>query len=119
MGRPDSRLKLFARDLRKNQTDAEQLLWSRIRRKQLLGYRFNRQRPIGPYIVDFYCAGARLILELDGGQHFEDRGKANDGERDARLGQQGLTVLRFSNRDVLENIEGVLTTIVGFLQQLP
>ena len=87
----------IARRLRRNPTDAEKRLWSKLRHKQLSGHRFRRQVPIGPYIVDFACLGARLIVEVDGGQH------ANQIERDnartAWLGGQGFRVLRFWNND--------------------
>ena len=71
----DNSLKHIARELRKNMTDAEKLLWSRIRRRQLSGYQFYRQRIIGSYIVDFYCPTARLVIEIDGGQHYYGKGK--------------------------------------------
>jgi len=105
-------LKSFARELRKNLTDAEQTIWSKIRRQQL-GYRFYRQRPIGPYIVDFFCPLHRLVIELDGGQHYAEVGQANDATRDQYLRSLRLTILRFSNRDVMENLDGVITTILN------
>ena len=104
-------LKDNARTLRKNMTDAERLLWSRIRRKQLKGYQFYRQKIIGNYIVDFYCPKARLIIELDGGQHYSAEGMKGDKKRDAYLKNVGLKVLRFSDREVLENLNGVLEKI--------
>ncbi|MCK4404262.1 MAG: endonuclease domain-containing protein [candidate division Zixibacteria bacterium] len=101
-------LKGNARTLRKNMTDAERLLWSRIRRKQLKGYQFYRQKIIGNYIVDFYCPKTRLIIELDGGQHYSAEVMRKDQERDAYLKNMGLKVLRFSDREVFENLTGVL-----------
>jgi very-short-patch-repair endonuclease len=84
----EPRLKTYARDLRRRQTDAEQCLWQRLRRDQL-GVRFLRQRPLGSYIVDFYAPTARLVIELDGGQHFEPEYQARDAKRDAWLKSQG------------------------------
>jgi very-short-patch-repair endonuclease len=102
----------FARQLRKNQTDAEKLLWSIFRSRQLLGLKFRRQHSIGPYIVDFYCHAYRLCIELDGGQHYTKAGQQGDEARAALLHTRGLHVLRFSNLDVLKNLEGVLLTVV-------
>lgn len=104
-------LKSFARELRKNMTDAEKALWAGIRRKQLKGGQFYRQKIIGDYIVDFYCPAAKLVVELDGGQHYLEKGKERDGLRDKCLRGMGLRVLRFSNRDVLMHIDTVLERI--------
>jgi very-short-patch-repair endonuclease len=92
-------------------TDAERLLWSKIRGKQLKGYQFYRQRIIGNYIVDFYCPKVKLVIELDGGQHYSGEGLEKDKIRDDYLREQGLKVLRFSDRDVFENITGVVESI--------
>jgi very-short-patch-repair endonuclease len=105
------RLKPFSQQLRKNTTDAERLIWSRIRGKQLKGYQFYRQKIIGDYIVDFYCPKARLVIELDGGQHYTKEGKEKDSIRDGYLSNNGLQVFRFSDREVLTQIEGVLEKI--------
>ena len=104
-------LKPFSRLLRKNMTDAENLLWSRIRRKQLKGFQFYRQKIIGNFIADFYCARAKLIIELDGGQHYTDEGKHKDEIRDAYMSSIGLKVLRFSDRDIFKNMDGILEII--------
>ena len=104
-------LKEHARRLRKNMTDAERKLWSKIRMKQVSGYRFLRQRPIGPYIVDFYCPEAKLVIEVDGGQHFKKEGRESDESRDAFLQNLGLHVLRFNNYEVLNNIQAVVDSI--------
>jgi len=114
----DKNLKPNARELRKNQTDAERKLWSRIRRRQLDGYLFNRQKVIGHYIVDFYCHQAKLVIEVDGGQHFMDEGVKDDLQRDAYLKKLGLHVMRFNNLDVLKNIEGVGKVILEYLSNL-
>jgi very-short-patch-repair endonuclease len=82
----------FARDLRSNQTDAEQKLWAHLRRKQLLGAQFYRQKPITGYIADFYCAAANLVIELDGSQHYEQEHKQNDVARDKAMEALGLLV---------------------------
>ena len=102
-----------ARRLRKNPTEAEKRLWYHLRRKQLDGFRFRRQRPIGRYIVDFTCLEASLIIEVDGGQHaFRSE---QDYERTRFLEAQGFRVMRFWNNDVLENTDGVLETIRAIL----
>lgn len=98
-----------ARDLRKKSTDAERLLWGHLRAKRLQGLKFRRQEPIGHYIVDFVSFDRSLIVELDGGQHLQE--KAKDDERTRWLEGQGFKVLRFWNNDVMKNIEGVLRVI--------
>jgi len=92
-------------------TEAEQKLWSKIRKDNIKGRRFYRQKILGNYIVDFYCASAKLVIELDGGQHYKKEGKEKDAVRDAYLASLGLKVLRFSDRDVLNNLDGVLQGI--------
>ena len=104
--------KPLARELRKNQTDAEKLLWSRLRGKQILGVTFNRQKPIGRYIVDFYSFAAKLVVELDGSQHYEANAMANDLERTKVLESLGLKVIRFANSEVFENLNGVVSVIL-------
>ncbi|HUC60901.1 MAG TPA: endonuclease domain-containing protein [Alphaproteobacteria bacterium] len=98
-----------ARRLRKTPTDAEIRLWSRLRRNQLDGFRFRRQQPIGAYVVDFFCPEARLIIEVDGGQHAID--EVRDAKRTQWLEGRGYRVLRFWNNDVLGNTDGALGTI--------
>ena len=100
---------LRARALRANATDAERRLWSRLRQKQIDDFRFRRQQPVGPYIVDFFCPEASLIIEVDGGQHAIR--EAEDKARTLWLEARGYRMLRFWNNDVLQNIEGVLVTI--------
>ena len=100
----------IARRLRRDQTDAERALWFRLRDRRLKGLKFRRQMPIKSYVVDFCCESARLIIELDGGQHAER--SIEDTRRTADLEAYGYLVLRFWNNDVLSNIEGVLKTIV-------
>ena len=104
-------LKDCSRELRKNTTDAENLLWTKIRCKQLKGYQFYRQKIIGNYIVDFYCSQANLIIEVDGSQHYNDEAKQKDRMRDDYMLRFGLRVLRFSDREVFENLNGVTEKI--------
>ena len=111
----NKKLKNLARELRKNMTDAERHLWSRIRRKQLKNYQFYRQKNIGDYIVDFYCPGAKLIVEVDGGHHYMSENTEKDEARDKYLESLGFRVLHFSDRDVLKNMEGVLQKIFDHL----
>ena len=92
-------------------TDAENRVWSKLRRKQLKGYPFYRQKIIGKYIVDFYCPKTNLVIELDGGQHYFETGKTTDITRDNVLAEMGIKVLRISDKDVFENIGGVMEGI--------
>jgi len=101
---------VFARQLRRSQTDAETVLWRALRRSQL-GARFRRQHAIGRFIVDFYCAQARLAIEVDGGGHAERDREHYDLWRSERLEQLDIRLLRFWNTDVLQNVDGVLETI--------
>jgi very-short-patch-repair endonuclease len=109
--------KPLARELRKNQTEAEELLWSRIRRKQILGVQFKRQRQIGRYIVDFYGVEANLVIELDGSQHFEPDAVAYDFERTRVFESLGLKVIRFDNSQVFNELEGVLTVVYAEVEK--
>jgi len=105
----------LARRLRRQLTDAERALWARLRNGQLQDVKFRRQQPIGPYIVDFVSLERRLILEIDGGQHNERKGRREDRERTEWLQAKGYRVLRFWNNDVLMNMEGVLERILEAL----
>ena len=109
MRRISSKVTKNARALRKNMTDVELLLWHKIRSRQLQNIRFRRQHPIGRYIVDFICLETKLIIELDGGQHADQ--KSYDTMRDTWLSQQGFKILRFWNNDILENMDGVIEFI--------
>ncbi len=111
MERYNPKLKEHSRTLRTNMTDAEQVLWHRIRRKQIQGVQFYRQKPLLTFIVDFCCPAAKLVIELDGGQHFEAEHQAKDQDRDAALAGLGLRVLRFDNRQVLLETDAVLAVI--------
>ncbi|ALQ50706.1 endonuclease domain-containing protein [Nitrosomonas ureae] len=112
-----STLKPFSRTLRSNLTDAEQLLWSKLRRKQILGVQFYRQKPLANYIVDFYCAAANLVIELDGSQHFEPDHQASDAERDRILESLGLRVLRFDNRQVMQELDAVMRVVFDAVEK--
>jgi very-short-patch-repair endonuclease len=111
-GRKEKSIRL-ARRLRVNQTNAETVLWNRIRNRQIDGHKFVRQQPISGYICDFVCREKLLVIEVDGGQHNES---AADAIRDRRLNEEGYRVIRFWNNDVLGNIEGVLLTIQSELR---
>ncbi len=105
----------YARSLRKNPTNAERLLWQHLRRRRLAGFRFRRQHSIGPYICDFACLEAAIVVELDGSQHVEQ--SDYDERRDAFLRSQGYRVLRFWNNDVLVQINVILETIFEALRR--
>jgi very-short-patch-repair endonuclease len=106
-----SKLRSNARALRKNSTDVERILWSKLRDHRLNGASFRRQVPIGNYIADFVCHAARLVIELDGGQHFSDGQEAADAKRSTMIETKGFRVVRFSNHDVMTNRAGVLEVI--------
>jgi very-short-patch-repair endonuclease len=108
-------LKQVARRLRTHMTVAEIKLWSRIRKKQIKGLQFYRQKVIGNYIVNFYCHKAKLVIEVDGGYHYTEHCSENDANRDADLQSLGLRVVRFSNLDVLNNIDAVVQTIYDYV----
>lgn len=92
-------------------TNAEQVLWHRLRRKQVLGIQFYRQRPIGKFIVDFYAHPVKLVIEVDGAHHFQEDIKQKDAERTKILEQLGLSVIRFTNLEVLKELEAVMQNI--------
>jgi very-short-patch-repair endonuclease len=98
-----------ARKLRRDATDAERRLWSALRDRRLDGYRFRRQYPIGPFIVDFACTKERVIVEADGGQHSDSN---TDGHRTAWLESRGWRVIRFWNNEITNNAEGVIDAIL-------
>ena len=102
----------IARRLRRDSTDAERKLWHRLRSRSMVGFKFVRQEPIGPYVVDFICREQRLIVEADGGQHADSK---SDVARDQWLAEHHYRVLRFWNNDVMANTDGVLETIVKAL----
>jgi very-short-patch-repair endonuclease len=111
------KLKGNSRILRNNLTDAEQLLWFYIRRKQVRGVSFYRQKPLLQFIVDFYCAVAMLVIELDGSQHHETERLVKDKARDAELAKLGLLVLRFDNWQIIHETQSVLAVIDETVRQ--
>jgi very-short-patch-repair endonuclease len=117
--RVSEKLRKRAKDLRRDMTEAERIIWYNVRSHRLQGAGFRRQTPIGPYVVDFVCHEAKVIIEVDGGQHFESGNIARDARRQAYLEAQGYRVLRFNNRDVMTNKAGVLVTIAAVVGRAP
>jgi very-short-patch-repair endonuclease len=111
-------LKELARKLRQNMTLGEVLLWQRLKRKQMRGYDFDRQRPIDRYIVDFYCKDLKLAIEIDGSSHDGEEAKINDEIRQERLESLGVRFLRFNDIDVKRNIEMVVDAIEQWIDEL-
>ena len=107
--RTPAQIQQRARELRKEMTPAEKLLWSRLRNKQLKGLKFRRQHPLGPFIADFYCAARRLVVEIDGDIH--DLQPERDAARTEQFKRYGYRLIRFRNKQVLNDIEGVLVAI--------
>ena len=105
-----------ARKLRRNMTEAERKLWRLLRNNQI-GVHFRRQVPLGPYVLDFLCLPAKLVVELDGSQHYHKTGLAFDSKRGAYLRAKGLKVLRFNNREFLTNPSGVMQSIYEHIQK--
>ena len=110
----DPRLQAYAQTLRKEMTREERHLWYDFLKSHPL--RFLRQKPIGPYIADFYCAQAKLVIELDGSQHFDEDALKKDEQRTRFLRANGLTVIRFTNRQINEHLPEVCQTINAVLQ---
>ena len=106
-----------AQDLRNNATDQERVLWLELRKRRFGGYKFSRQIPVGPFICDFVCRGARLAIELDGGQHSAN--VERDASRTRFIESAGYRVLRFWNHEVAENLDGVLHVIGAALAACP
>ena len=104
-----------ARELRRFSPDAERAIWLRLRNRQLSGWKFRRQHPVGPYFADFACIEAGLIVELDGGQHFEPAAMDADASRTEALTAVGFQVLRFTSREALAETEAVLQAVVNWL----
>ncbi|MBC7104236.1 MAG: endonuclease domain-containing protein [Parvibaculum sp.] len=106
-----------ARHLRRNQTEAERRLWLYLKDMKREGFHFRRQCPVGPYVADFLCYSARIIVEVDGGQHGLDPGIEHDRRRDEWFVENGYRVLRYWNNDVLGNTQGVMETILSILNE--
>jgi very-short-patch-repair endonuclease len=100
------------RALRRNISQAEAALWAHLRGRRLAGFKFRRQQPCGPFILDFFCPARRLAIELDGGQHFEPRAERSDARRSRFIAARGIDVLRFSNAQVFREREAVLLAIL-------
>lgn len=109
-------LKQRSRDLRNKSTLGEILLWKRLRKRQLMGYQFNRQKPLGNFIADFYCKELRLVIEVDGSSHEEK--EQYDSDRDLQLQKLGLHILHIPDADVRQNMKGVLVQIEHFVHAL-
>lgn len=112
--RPSTRPK--RKNLRKSQTDAETALWQKLRDKGFMGCKFYRQCSIGEYIADFYCPQHKLVIEIDGSQHYSGDGREHDESREKYMSSLAIRTIRFSNLDVLQNIEGVLAEIAKELE---
>jgi very-short-patch-repair endonuclease len=106
-----------SRELRRNQTDAEKKLWDILRNRKLDCVKFRRQFPVGNYILDFYSPEYRLGIEADGGQHYEDQNRRRDEARAKELSKLGVEILRFSDHDILTNIDGVSQMILKALRK--
>jgi very-short-patch-repair endonuclease len=104
------------RELRSSLTSAEATLWKQLQRRQLFGWKFRRQHSVGRFVLDFYCPDARLAVELDGSPHDSEAGQRRDVERDEFLVTHGIRVVRFENRDVITNLEGVLAEITRVIE---
>ena len=108
-----------ARELRWNMTVGERRLWALLRRKRIVGFRFRRQATLGPYIADFFCSKARLVVELDGVTHSTDEEVLRDEKRTRWLGAHGCRVIRFWNREVFERPSEVMDAICRALEEYP
>lgn len=102
------------RELRQNQTETEKIMWEKLRDRRFLNFKFRRQYGIGNYIADFYCSSLKLVIELDGGQHFTEEGLEYDKVREEFMKSLGIKTLRFSNNEIYNNIDGVLLKITEF-----
>ena len=111
-------LKEFSRELRSNQTLGETLLWMQLQKKQVRGYQFNRQKPTGNYIVDFYCKKLKLVIEVDGGSHHFEEVIIKDGERQRVLEELGMQFLRFTEMDVRKKMDHVILRIESIIENL-
>ncbi|WP_421786329.1 endonuclease domain-containing protein [Hyphobacterium sp.] len=119
MRRSERKSRRFAKDLRRRMTNAETILWSRLRRGGLEGFKFRRQHPVGPYIADFACIELRLIIEIDGATHASTHEIAKDAKRTQFLESKGWFVYRATNPDIYENLDGVLDGIAALLPPPP
>ncbi|NUJ97378.1 endonuclease domain-containing protein [Candidatus Gracilibacteria bacterium] len=111
-------LKQTRKVLRKNQTKPEEIFWNKVRNKQFLGWKFRRQHSIGRYIMDFYCKELNLCIEIDGDNHFENEQKEYDEIRTEFLKTAGIKVCRFTNKEIMENSDGVLATLEEIIDKI-
>ncbi len=107
-----------ANQLRENMTEAENILWEKLRNKKFLGLKFRRQHPISRFIVDFYCHKYKLVIELDGKIHLKTEVGLNDKKREEELKEYGFNILRFRNEDILKNLNVTLITIKDFIEEI-
>jgi very-short-patch-repair endonuclease len=105
----------FRRGLRSAMTTAERVLWAQLRRRQLHGFKFRRQHPVGEYVLDFYCVERTLAIEVDGDSHYVDNRPAHDEDRTRVLTREAIHVLRFTNNEIAGELEGVLQVIAAAL----
>jgi very-short-patch-repair endonuclease len=108
-----------ARSLRRDSTDAERIIWNALRAHRLNGASFRRQKPIDPYVVDFVCHTAKMIIEIDCGQHFKVEQQKRDARRELFLASKGYRIIRFNNYDVMTNKAGILETIAAAINPFP
>jgi len=106
----------YARENRMKSTPAEEQLWTELKNKKLKGLKFRRQHPVGIFILDFYCHSAKLAIELDGGYHLSVEQKEYDSNRAAMLQEAGISEIRFSNSEILNNLSDVLEKIVNIIE---
>jgi very-short-patch-repair endonuclease len=99
------------RDLRRNQTDAEAAMWRMLRSRRFAGFKFRRQHPCGPFILDFFCIRRHLAIELDGGQHYQEQSMTYDARRTRYLNERGIEVIRFATDLVFRDRDGVMTAL--------
>lgn len=107
----NSKLFEFSKALRRNQTEAEEIIWQCLRNRKILNFKFRRQHPVGKYIADFYCHEAKLIIEVDGEIHNNPENQEYDQNRTDQLNEIGITVIRFTNEDVNNNLDEVINAI--------
>ena len=115
----EQKIRKYAKTLRKNETNAEKILWKLLKSRKCEGLKFRRQHPMHYYVADFYCHEERLIIELDGGIHSEQNIKEQDENRTAELERHGIRILRFSNEQVINNVVEVLSKIKEFVDKHP
>jgi len=111
--------KALRQSLRAEMPSAEYVLWSKLRKRQMMGYKFRRQYSVGPYVVDFYCAELRLAIEVDGDSHFQTDAQSHDREREAFIKSFGIDFLRFRNVEVFEELSAVLDSIARRVLEHP